>query len=130
MITKLSKNEKIVLSLLERENKPLTAYTILDNLNEYGFRAPLQVYRALEKLIEKGKVHRIESKNSFVACNISNCSSLDFTAFAICDECDNVKEIEDNSIVKTLSKLKKITGFETTRSNIEFHGLCKNCNSI
>jgi hypothetical protein len=37
-------------------------------LRDDGFRAPLQVYRALDKLLAAGLVHRLESINSFVAC--------------------------------------------------------------
>ena len=91
----ISKNQSLVLKLLEKKKQPLTAYTILDKLRNYGFRAPLQVYRALDNLIEIGKVHRVESMNAFVACNNEDCIKLDFTAFAICDECENVSEIKE-----------------------------------
>tara|TARA_Y100000590_G_scaffold467758_1_gene647789 strand:- start:400 stop:810 length:411 start_codon:yes stop_codon:yes gene_type:complete len=124
--SKFSKNQTLVLKLLEKMKKPLTAYTILDKLRNDGFRAPLQVYRALDSLIKVGKVHRIESMNAFVACN-NNCEKLDFTAFAICDECEDVSEIKDDSISSSLSILKQKSGLKTTRSNIELHGLCKKC---
>ena len=129
MSNKISKNQQIVLKLLEQEKKPLTAYAILDKLREFGLRAPLQVYRALDKLIIIGKVHRIESLNAFIACNIIECQSHDFTAFAICNECDNVSEIKDNSISLTLNKLKQKSGLKTTRSNIELHGVCRECSN-
>lgn len=126
----LSKNEEIVLSLLQKETQPLTAYSILDLLRVQGLRAPLQVYRALEKLINIGKVHRIESMNAFVACNSLECESLDFIAFAICDGCENVLEVRDDSIAFSLAKLEKKSGLKTTRSSIELHGLCKQCESM
>ena len=59
--TDLTKNQKLVMGALSNANGPLSAYTILDELREHGFRAPLQVYRALEKLVELGLVHRLES---------------------------------------------------------------------
>ena len=71
---KLTKNQQTVLSLLEQSNEPLKAYTILSGTQKKGIKAPTQVYRALDKLIEIGKVHKIESKNSYVACNISTVS--------------------------------------------------------
>src|SRR5690606_26549261 len=48
----LTKNQALVLNALSRAEGPLSAYTILDRLRDDGFRAPLQVYRALEKLQE------------------------------------------------------------------------------
>ena len=65
---KLTRNQQLVYDALTGAKTPLSAYTLLDQLRDAGFRAPLQVYRALEKLIEIGQVHRLESINSFVAC--------------------------------------------------------------
>lgn len=64
----LTKNQLCVLEKLETASGPLSAYTLLDQLRERGFRAPLQVYRALDTLVKSGFVHRLESINSFVAC--------------------------------------------------------------
>ena len=64
----LTKNQGLVFDVLSHSQGPLSAYTILDKLRDHGFRAPLQVYRALEKLLEFGLVHRLESINAFVAC--------------------------------------------------------------
>ena len=69
----LTKNQKIVLDLLENSAEPLKAYSILASLQKEGLKSPLQVYRALDKLVELGKIHKIESKNAFVACKNSNC---------------------------------------------------------
>jgi len=33
-----------------------------------GIKSPVQVYRAVKKLIENGAVHRVESLNAFVLC--------------------------------------------------------------
>jgi len=55
----LTKNQSLVMGALTRADGPLSAYTILDQLRDQGFRAPLQVYRALDKLVEFGMVHRL-----------------------------------------------------------------------
>ena len=64
----LTKHQTLVLSALSREESPASAYTLLAHLQAEGLRAPQQVYRALDKLIEYGLVHRVETMNSFVAC--------------------------------------------------------------
>ncbi|MFN7126495.1 MAG: transcriptional repressor, partial [Allorhizobium sp.] len=44
----LTKNQTMVMDALSHSEGPLSAYTILDKLRDQGFRAPLQVYRALD----------------------------------------------------------------------------------
>ena len=80
----LSKNQKIILDYIEKVNEPIKAYSILHNVQKKGIKAPPQVYRALDKLVEIGKIHKIESKNAFVACKNSNCQISKATAFSIC----------------------------------------------
>ncbi|OUX23410.1 MAG: Fur family transcriptional regulator, partial [Pelagibacteraceae bacterium TMED259] len=48
----LTKNQKIVFNLLQSSGEPLKAYSILDSLKKEGLKSPLQVYRALDKLVE------------------------------------------------------------------------------
>ncbi|PPR76478.1 MAG: hypothetical protein CFH01_01918, partial [Alphaproteobacteria bacterium MarineAlpha2_Bin1] len=118
------------LNHLAKQKQPLTAYTILDALRGNGLRAPLQVYRALNSLVKLNKVHKIDSMNAFIACNHHECENPDFIAFTICDECENVSEIKDKSILSSISKIKKNSGFKTKRSSLELHGLCRDCKSI
>ena len=124
----LTKNQEIVLNLLEKSNEPLKAYSILFNLSEHGVKAPLQVYRALDKLMEIGKVHKIESKNAFVACINSNCTANSNAAFTICEECDVVSEIHNNNeILKNLNYLANQEKFKLNKYNLELYITCKNC---
>ena len=54
--------------LLAAAQKPLSAYDVIDALREDGRLAPPTVYRALQKLIDKGLAHRLETQNAYVAC--------------------------------------------------------------
>ena len=124
----LTKNQEIVLNLLEKSNEPLKAYSILFNLSEHGVKAPLQVYRALDKLMKIGKVHKIESKNAFVACINSNCTANSNAAFTICEECDVVSEIHNNNeILKNINYLANQEKFKLNKYNLELYVTCKNC---
>ena len=123
----LSKNQQIVLNIIENAKSPLKAYSILFNVQKKGINAPQQIYRALDKLIEIGKIHKIESKNAFVACRNSNCDISKATAFSICDSCEMVDEISDAKLTKYLSNFNDKKGTKYKRFNLEFFGLCKNC---
>ena len=123
----LTKNQKIVLNLLQSSGEPLKAYSILDSLKKEGLKSPLQIYRALDKLVELGRIHKIESKNSFIVCSNSNCASN--TIFTICERCDKVKELKNNNLTAGMSDLIKKNGQSITRYNLEFFVLCKSCKS-
>lgn len=123
----LTKNQSLVMGALAKSEGPLSAYTILDQLRDHGFRAPLQVYRALDKLVEFGMVHRLESLNAFVACSHPDCGGLKTLAFMICEECGQVDEITDHSLAKQLSHLASEAHFSLKKTTIELRGLCKNC---
>ena len=123
----LTKNQQTVLDLLEISKEPLKAYAILFDIQKKGIKSPLQVYRALDKLIEIGKVHKIESKNSYIACDNANCSSLTSTSFLICEKCDKVTELKKNNLLAYFSKLSEKSSFRYTKHNLEIYGSCKNC---
>ena len=122
-----SKNQRIVLDIVEKAKGPLKAYSILFNVQKKGINAPQQIYRALDKLIEAGKIHKIESKNAFFACKNSNCEVSKATAFSICESCEIVDEISDTKLSKYLSKFNNKKGMKFKRFNLEFFGLCKKC---
>ena len=123
----LSKNQQIIFDLIDRSPEPLKASTILYNVQKKGINAPPQVYRALDKLVEIGKIHKIESKNAFVACKNSDCEISKATAFSICESCEVVDEISDVKLSKYLSSFNHKKGMKFKRFNLEFFGLCKKC---
>lgn len=123
----LTKNQICVLDRLEKATGPLSAYTLLDQLRDQGFRAPLQVYRALDTLIKGGYVHRLESLNAFVACAEPHDHSHAMTAFAICDRCGQVVEMSDHDVGEQLDHWVRSTGFAAKKAVIEFRGTCAKC---
>ena len=124
-IQTLTKNQRIVLNLLQDSGEPLKAYFILDSLKKEGLNSPLQVYRALDKLVELGKIHKVESLNSFIICNNSNCASN--TAFTICERCGKVKEIKNNNLTEGVNELVRENKLNISRYNLEFYVVCKSC---
>ena len=123
----LSKNQQIIFDLIDKSSEPLKAYTILFSVQKKGIKAPPQVYRALDKLVETGKIHKIESKNAFVACRNSNCDISKTTAFSICESCEMVDEINDAKLTKYLTNFSDKKGTKYKKFNLEFFGLCKKC---
>ena len=127
--TNLTKNQKTVLDVLEKSSEPLKAYTILYDIQKKGIKSPLQVYRALDKLIEIGKVHKIESRNSYIACKHENCDAKNSTAFLICENCEKVTELKKDNLLVYFSKQAVKDNFNYRKHNLEIYGTCKSCNS-
>jgi|TARA_B110000914_G_scaffold183899_1_gene166998 Fur family zinc uptake transcriptional regulator len=123
----LSKNQRVVLDIIEKAKEPLKAYSILYNVQKKGIKAPQQIYRALDKLIEIGKIHKVESRNAFVACKNSNCEVSKATAFSICENCEKITEINNLNLSKYLTNFKDDSGMKYKKYNLEFFGLCKRC---
>ena len=123
----LSKNQQVVFDIIVKAKDPLKAYSILYNVQKKGIKAPQQIYRALDKLIEIGKIHKIESRNAFVACKNINCELSKATAFSICENCEQVEEIKDIKLSKYLSNYNDKTGMKYKKYNLEFYGICRKC---
>ena len=123
----LTKNQALVMQALEGSSQPLSAYTILEQLRERGFRAPQQVYRALDKLVEFGLVHRLESMNAFLACRNPSCDPHPTVAFTICYQCNQVSEFSDEKLTARLVSFARGIDFAPTKSTIELGGVCADC---
>ena len=61
-------NSEILFDYLKDKATPLTAYELLNGLRSKGMVAPTTIYRALDKLIEAGRIHKIESLNAWTVC--------------------------------------------------------------
>ena len=126
MTQRLTRNQSLVLDALRNEG-PVSAYTLLDQLRAHGFRAPLQVYRALDKLLDMGLVHKLESLSAFVACARPNCHESGLIAFAICDSCGQVSEFSDAVVRDRLKAWTEREGFMPKRTTMEIRGECRAC---
>ncbi|ANK83276.1 Fur family transcriptional regulator [Minwuia thermotolerans] len=123
---KLTRNQGLVHDVLDRAGGPLSAYAILDQLRGEGLRAPLQVYRALEKLLEFGLAHRLESLNAYVACSHRHRPG-GIAVFAICDDCGEVSEFQDEQVRDRLAEQAESRRFTLDHATVELHGLCRDC---
>ena len=130
----LNRNDKKVLSALGRSEKPLSAYDILDRARSDALKAPVQVYRALEKLEGRGLVHRIEALNAFVACSEhdEHCKESEHRhakhrpGFVICRDCGSVREFEDSRVLEIAEEAAG-EGFEVDFVALEVYGRCAAC---
>ncbi|MEM7732320.1 MAG: transcriptional repressor [Pseudomonadota bacterium] len=128
MTTRGEQMQAQVLTVLKRKGAAMSAYDVLDALRaDHPKIAPPTVYRALNALIEKGGVHRVESLNAFVACNSDDHDHDHSSVMSICDDCGSVEESPAPELMDNLSGILSKTGFAAQRHVIEVHGTCSDC---
>ena len=116
-----------VLEALLASHQPLGAYELIDKLAARGARpAPITIYRALDFLREQGLVHRIESRNAFIAC-VQNHDSGDPVVFLICEKCGAVGEAASAAVADTIKSASRAAGFTPKTPVIEISGICAHC---
>jgi Fur family transcriptional regulator, zinc uptake regulator len=124
---KLTPIRRQVLETLLSSHRPLGAYEVIDELAKSMPRpAPITVYRALDFLMENGLVHRIESRNAFLACAQDHDETA-MVAFLICERCGLVGEIPAAPLAQSLDASARATGFAPNMPLVEITGLCAHC---
>lgn len=115
-----------VYALVASAGRPIGAYDLLAALEpERGRVPPTTVYRALDFLVEHGFVHRIESRNAFVAC--CEIGKPHQSQFLICERCGETVEIPGEELAERLSATPPAHGFEVHKQVVELSGLCGEC---
>ena len=124
---RLTAMRRHVLEVLAASHKPLGAYEIIDRAAASGARpAPITIYRALDFLRDNGLVHRIESRNAFVAC-VNNHATGDLVVFLICERCGVVGEAPSAAVAEQLKSAARAAGFTPKAPVIEISGVCSHC---
>jgi Fur family zinc uptake transcriptional regulator len=124
---KLTPGRRRALDVLEAAGKPLGAYDMMELLGKDGRRpAPISVYRALDFLVEHGYVHRLASRNAFLACAHRH-TVHDPVAFLICDNCGRVGEASSPALSASLGEVAEKSGFSPRAEVIEIAGRCSQC---
>lgn len=119
-------NHDKVYAVLKAANRPLTAYEVIDAVRPQGISAPPTVYRALNRLIEEGLAHRLESVNAYVACRQDH-NLARAPIFMICSVCGDAKELGDQTVGAQLISRATDRGFRVDAMTVELRGQCSSC---
>lgn len=117
--------DKIIVEALRGVGRPVSAYELIEQVRAKGVSAPPTVYRALQRLIDDGLAHRLESLNAFVACDHPHHAGR--AVFAICDACGTVKEFDSAAAVKILQAWAGKNDFKIRSMTMEIRGRCADC---
>ena len=121
-----NKNDQQTLGVLKKNNKGLTAYGILRELQKYKNVKPMTVYRSLKNLQKIGIVHKSNQSKAFFVCS-SDAKEKHNPTLAICKKCKKTEEINPNSFIKILQNLKTKEKYDFSKFEVEISTLCKRC---
>jgi Fur family zinc uptake transcriptional regulator len=124
----LTPSRRRILDILAREGRPLGAYEMIDRVAEVtGKRpAPISIYRALDFLLENGLVHRLASRNAYLACGHAH-TAEEPIVFLICDVCGEVVEATSPAMRGALLELAHEAHFAPRAQVMEVAGRCREC---
>jgi Fur family transcriptional regulator, zinc uptake regulator len=126
---RLTDQRKEVLACVAASHAAVGAYEIIERMAGHGPKpAPITIYRALDFLLEQNLIHKVESKNAFVACVCAHENSA--ATLLICESCGNVDEVVHPTTQADLQKLANQQGFKLNRAMIELSGTCSQCANV
>ncbi len=116
------------LEALHADHRPLGAYDLADRISPAGGRrlAPISIYRALDFLVEQGFVHRLSSKNAYIAC-LHGHGANEVVAFLICESCGGVDEDSSPAMKKAVAAITENRQFSPSHQMVEIVGRCEHC---
>ncbi len=127
----LTPGRERILAILAREGRPLGAYDLIEKVaEETGKRpAPISIYRALDFLLENSLVHRLASRNMFLACGHAH-DAQEPIVFLICEHCGGVVEATSENLRGSLAGLAAEARFAPRATVMEVAGRCEACAGI
>ena len=120
------KNSALVLSILKKNPKGLTAYQLLNRVQKFKLVQPMTIYRALKDLSKKGFIHKTNKNKSFHLCNTSETHEHN-AVLAVCNDCGVAEELNASLFSKIVKHVKSKNKFNFDSFNLEITTTCKEC---
>mgnify|MGYP002837006876 FL=1 len=120
-------NNSVVLNILKKNTKGLTAYEILNRVQKFKSVQPMTIYRALKHLTDNGLIHKTNKNKTFHLCNTSG-SHEHNAVLAVCNDCGVAEELKTKLFSKIIKHVKSKSKFNFNSFNLEITTTCKECN--
>ena len=119
-------NNTIVLNILKKNTKGLTAYQILNRVQKFKYVQPMTVYRALKNLTNDGLIHKTNKNKTFHLCNTSEKHEHN-AVLAVCNDCGVAEELKTDLFSRIIKQVKSKRKFNFNNFNLEITTNCKDC---
>ena len=119
-------NNSIVLNVLKKNLKGLTAYQILHRVQKFRRVQPMTVYRALKNLTDDGLIHKTNKNKTFHLCSTTE-SHEHNAVLAVCNDCGIAEELQTELFSKIIKHVKSKRKFNFKNFNLEITTNCMEC---
>ena len=99
------RNNTLVLNILKKNSKGLTAYQILERIQKFKFVQPMTIYRALKELNDKGLIHKTNKNKTFNLFNTSG-SHENNDVLDVCNDCGVAEELKTKLFSTVIKQVK------------------------
>lgn len=121
---KQTKKRNLIISILEKSTAPLTAEEIMELSSKEVKISFSTVYRALNALADKNIVMKTVHQDGKLYYKIQSHTHQHVLKCIKCDECISIDACPLESLE---SNLCAETNYKITGHNLEFFGICPNC---
>lgn len=121
---KVTKNRKIILEALQKEENPISAEELFDKLKKENEMDLSTIYRNLNILEEKSVLLKTTNLDGLNYYQINNNKHKHFIT---CNNCHKKFVIKNCPVHELEEKIEKETGFIISGHNFEFTGICPDC---
>ena len=125
-------NNAVVLNVLKKNTKGLTAYEILNRVQKFKSVQPMTIYRALKHLTDNGLIHKTNKNKTFHLCDTSHTCNITEAhehnaVLVICNDCGVAEELKTDLFAKLIKDLKSKRKFNFNKFNLEITTNCMEC---
>lgn len=121
---KVTKNRKIILEALQKQENPISAEELFEKLKKENEMDLSTIYRNLNILEEKSVLLKTTNLDGLNYYQINNSKHKHFIT---CSNCHKKFVIDDCPVHELEEQIAKETGFIINGHNFEFIGLCPDC---
>jgi Fur family transcriptional regulator, ferric uptake regulator len=133
---RLTNSREAVIQVLSNSQKHLSIEEIFLETKKIHSNAGIaSIYRTLDLLVELGFVHKLEFGEGKARYEIINQNNKNINHHhLVCTKCgliidyDELLDEEIETSKRTVNKLEKQYEFTIQKHNIQYFGICKNCN--
>lgn len=131
---RITRPRRLVVELLDRTDKALSAYEIKDELDKSKESADVvSIYRILDCLEENGLIHRVLNTGKVSKCHLDHEDHCELEQsehchhLLICKQCGTIEEIHCEGVEDLIRGVAQKSDFTITEHRLEFSGICKGC---
>ena len=125
---KKTSTDQFILQTLSEQNEHLTALKVFEAVQKkLPAINPSTVYRALDRLVEQGKV---SVSDMGLGAAVFELTSKELHHHLVCQKCGEILMLDDEAIRSIFKQLENEFGYEIKTNHLVLFGVCRHCKDL